>query len=173
MAKSPMGRLEMHADTRILIAFLRSKFVAAKSDFVSYADLTAAIGGRNVQTEARGLLATARRTINREDGVLLIAIQGEGIARETDLPAYLDKTKRHLGRLCRRRSDSAMNVLARNGVDNEQKLKAYADLSLLGAMQVLTQPKARRCIEAAMDTQLPALLPTTTALRAQFDGEKG
>lgn len=164
-----MGRLEMHQDTRLLIAYLTQRFVKEGQGFVSYAELTAALGGRDVQKEARGLLMTARRTVNREHGVLLEAVSNEGLSRQRDVAAYLDKGKRRIGRAARRQSAAAICALDSNGIDNEARTKACLELSLLGAIAMLTQPKARKQIEGKIEASAPKELPTAETLRAQFE----
>lgn len=168
MAKQLMGRLEMHADTRLLIAYLRERFVKAANDFVSYADLTAAIGGRDVQKEARGLLMTARKHLNHNDGVLLIAIHGEGLSREMKIGAYLDHHKRRIGRQARQKAANAVAALELDGVTNEERRSACLELSMLSAIAALTQPKARKQIEGRINANNPKELPTAETLMAQF-----
>lgn len=169
MAKQLMGRLEMHQDTRLLIAYLTERFVKEGKDFVSYADLTAAIGGRDVQREARGLLTTARKHLNREHGIILEAVPNEGMRRERDIPVWLGKGRKQMGRAARKRSATALNALADNSLDNAAKKRACMELSLLGAIAMLTQPKALKQIEAKVDTSSPKELPTADTLKAQFD----
>lgn len=169
MAKQLMGRLEMHQDTRLLIAYLTERFVKEGKDFVAYADLTAALGGRDVQHEARGLLMTARRHLNREHGLILVAVPNEGLGRESDVAAYLDKGKRQIGRAARKRSTEALNAIDNDAIDNEMRKRACMELSLLGAIAMLTLPKARKQIEHKIQADAPKELPTADTLRAQFE----
>lgn len=168
MAKKPMGRLEMHQDTRLLLAHLVQRFVRDGAEFVSWGELTAAIGGRSVQREARGLLMTARRQLNRDEGILLEALPGEGLSRQRDIGEYLDKAKRAIGRAARKKSNAALAALDTNGIDNESRKRACLELSLLGAITMLTQPKARKQIEGKVAAESPKELPTADTLRAQF-----
>lgn len=169
MAK-PMGRLEMHNDTRILIAYLVERVVKEGKDFVSYGELTAAIGGRDVQKEARGLLGTARKILNSEQGVLLEALANEGLVRQRDVGQYLGKVKKHIGRCASRSTAQALSALAADGLDNEGRKKACLELSLLGTIRMMTQPKALKQIEGLVSPDAPKELPTADTLRAQFEG---
>lgn len=168
MTKKPMGRLEMHQDTRLLLAHLVQRFVRDGVEFVSWQELTAAIGGRSVQQEARGLLMTARRQLNRDEGIILEALPGEGLSRQRDIGEYLDKAKRAIGRAARKKSNAALAALDTNGIDNESRKRACLELSLLGAITMLTQPKARKQIEGKVAAESPKELPTADTLRAQF-----
>ena len=169
MTKQLMRRLEMHQDTRLLIAYLTERFVKEQADFVAYADLTAALGGRDVQKEARGILTTARHSLNRDHQIILEAVSNEGLRREKDVPAYLAKGRQRLGRAARRRSKAALNALDGNNIDNEGRKQACMELSVLGAIFMLTQPKALRQIEGKVDAAAPKELPTADTLRAQFE----
>lgn len=169
MTKKLMGRLEMHQDTRLLLAHLVQRFVRDGVEFVSWQELTAAIGGRSVQQEARGLLMTARRQLNRDEGIILEALPGEGLIRQRDVGEYLDKAKRAIGRAARKKSNAALAALDANGIDNEGRKRACLELSLLGAITMLTQPKARKQIEGKVVAESPKELPTADTLRAQFE----
>jgi hypothetical protein len=52
---------EMSTDARVLYNVIVKGFTKDGRDFLGYPELSAVIGGRDVQKEARGLLQTARR----------------------------------------------------------------------------------------------------------------
>lgn len=169
MQRKMMGRLEMHGDTRLLIAYLTERFVKEKADFSAYRDLSAAIGGRDVQKEARSLLASARRHLVHEHGILLVAVPKEGLRRERDVGEYLAGTKKHIGRVARRKLGHAAAALEGDGVTNEERIKACMEASLLGAILRFTEPKARKLIEGKIEASAPKELPTAETIRAQFE----
>lgn len=167
--KKLMGRLEMHADTRILLAYLRERFVKEKEEFVAYVDLTAAIGGRDVQKEARGLLGTARRHLWKEDGVVLRALSNEGLERESKMSEFRDRKTAQHGRLARRSSAQMASWLERTDVSNEDRKDGMVGLAVWSAISHFATPKARRAIEGKIDSAAPKELPTAETLRAQFE----
>ncbi len=168
MAQKLTGRIQISNDTRILYNTLEFRMVKGGEDFVAYKDLTAAIGGRDVQGEARGILNTARKRLNREHGVLTTVVTNLGVQRTTDVTAYVASTKTRIGRLARRTTQDAVCALSANNISNEQRVGAYVELSLMGGIEMLTKPKARKQIEGKIDAAAPKELPTVETLKAQF-----
>lgn len=168
MAQKLTGRIQISNDTRILFNVLESRIVKGGEDVIPYKDLTAAIGDRDVQTEARGILNTARKRLNREYGVLTTVVTNVGIQRTSDVSAYLASTTTKIGCMARRRTQDAVCALSSPDVSNEQRVGAYVEMAILGGIELLTKPKAHKQIEGKIDIAAPKELPTVEALRAQF-----
>lgn len=156
----------MSGDARILYNVLDRRLVNDGEDFIPYADLTAAVQ-RNVQTQAgRGILATARRNIEREHNILIECVRGEGLKRSEAYAGTLTATRRHVRRISRRTLRRVHNAAASNNVSDAEQMRISVESSLLGVINLFTSKTAEHRIEkqlvASADTKE---LPTMETLR--------
>ena len=156
---------EMSTDARILYDVLVSRMVKGGEDFVSYADLTKAIGGRNVQNGARGLLCTARKNIERDYNLLLESVRSEGVKKVEVLSGVVEGTVRHIGRMSRRTVSRVVNAAADRDMSNDERVEVGVQLSLLGAIQQFTRPKARKLLEGKVKANESKELSTADTIR--------
>ena len=156
---------ELHADTRILIHVLHKAYIDEGRDFVPYGELNRAIGGRNVQTEAKGLLETARHHVEKEDRIKIVTIRNEGMKVTLDYSGCLKYTRDRVRRALRRESRTIINAMDNKQLPPEQRQEIMAELSLSGAVQLMTAPKMPgRLLEKVKDNA-ENLLPTAETLR--------
>jgi len=156
---------EMSADARILYDFITKHFVKGDSQFISYADLVAAIGGRDVQAEARGLLNTARRNVERDFNLLIETVSGEGIKKSDSVAGAVDQAIKHVGRTSRRTARRVVNAMVNREIDNAERVQVGVGLSLLGAMDQFSKPKSRKLLETRVKENEAKELPTAETLR--------
>jgi len=156
---------EMSTDARILYDVLVSRMVKGSEDFVPYADLTKAIGGRNVQNRARGLLCTARKNVERDYNLLLESVRSEGVKKVQVLSGVVEGTVRHIGRMSRRTVSRVVNAAADRDMSNDERVEVGVQLSLLGAIQQFTRPKARKLLEGKVKANESKELPTADTIR--------
>lgn len=173
--KRKAPNFEPSTDRKILGNYLAKRLVKDEEDFVSYAELSAAIGGRDVQGKARGLLGGARKDLMREHHILTTAVRGEGIRRSVDPAGCVDARVRHIHRTASRGVREATSVLQGNP-DNEQRHALLTKVAQLSAIGQFTTTAATRQISGKISREHPealALLPTLDAVRAQFGNGKG
>lgn len=156
---------EMSSDRRILYNVIESHMVKGGEDFISYADLSKAIGGRDVQGEARGLLIGARKDVERDHGLLIEVVASEGLKRTKEVNGVLERQIRHVGRTTRRQIRRAVNAMSTNGITNDEKILVNTNLSRLGVIEQFTHPKAAKAIEAKVRANEAKELPFAETLR--------
>jgi len=163
---------EMSADTRILYNVLVKEIVKDNKSFVAYDMLNAAIGGRDVQGKARGLLTTARKNAEKDHNILLEAVPGEGI-KLTEAPVgLLSHNLDHIRRVSRRTTARVVNATAGRDMSDEERTELGVHLSLLGAIQQFCKPKAAKVLEGRVKASEAKELPTVETLRLFANGDK-
>ena len=80
----------MSTDTRILIDILEKALIKEANRSISYAELSSAIG-RDVQGNARGLLKTARKHVEKENHIIIDTVRNEGLEVTEEYIGYLEK----------------------------------------------------------------------------------
>jgi len=154
------GPFELSTDTRILYNVLEKSIIKEGKESVSYKELTASIG-RDVQSEARGLLATARKHIQREHKILLETVMGEGVRKSEDYKGAISKIKLHVHRTVRHRTREVANAVADKEIDSELS----ADLSIMGVLELFARPKIPEKLLAAVSQKKLRELPTDETLK--------
>ena len=155
---------EMSTDTRILYNTIESRMVKGGDDFISYGDLNAAIGGRDVQHGARGILRTARKNIEKQHHLLLESVVGEGLKDSAAISGLLSRTKRHISRVSLRSTKRALNAMVDREMTPEEQTEVGIQISLLGAIRCFTGKKAEHVIEGKVRENQAKELPTAQTL---------
>ena len=174
-ATKKQPNFEPSTDRLILGNFLTVKFDKGKMDFLSYAELSQAIGGRDVQHEARGLLNGARADFTRDHHRLTVVVRNEGIRVSSDPAGVLQARVHHIRRVARKSAKQAGHVLSNETLDAAQKRGILTHTAQLGAIMQFAGTTAQKQIEGRIDQSAPqrlALLPTIDAVRAQFSPDK-
>jgi len=116
----------------------------------SYADLSRQAGG-NVQAECYGNLATAVRVVRKEHGLCYQTVRNVGIklmeSKDAATTGMASITKMHREA---RRGMERMGCADLSSLDNNQKIQFNAVASGLGAIGLMTQPKAIARLETAV-----------------------
>lgn len=139
---------ELSLDTQTLKRLLRE---AEIGQIVSYSEMSSAIG-RDVPTEARGNLRTARRQLLREHNMVFGPVLGVGMKRLDDA----GKIESAHGHARRGRSQYRMAVRTVAAVDdfdalpNDQKIRHSLVAAQAGAILQLSSPTLTRKLEAAV-----------------------
>lgn len=150
-------------DSLILADRLRK---LATGEKCSYAELTVLIR-RNVQTDARGCLDTARRILQREEQIIFAPIRGEGLKRLSDgeITHIGTETLQRINRASKRGVHKLTCVKDFNVLTNEEKVRHNAALSILGVFYEVSKSKGVKRIEAAVSV-IQKQLPLKDALQA-------
>lgn len=157
---------ELHSDTRILINRLESAFTTESRDFISYAELSQSIGGRDVQGSARGLLITARKHVQVSLKCLIRTVRNEGLKKTDDVIGEIDNTAKHVGRAVKRTIRECLVATDGKEMENQQSVEFHARMSQLGAIAVFTQKKAASRIEGKIkELNIHSDLPTAETIR--------
>ena len=157
--------IELSNDARILINLIERRLIKERAERLTYADMSAAIGGRNVQREARHLLATARRAVQRDHCVLIDTVTNEGICISTDYSGLINKNQRHVRRMTRRTSRVVLNAIKDKELDESQQLELMAGLSQCEALLLFCGPKAPEKLLAKIKANQNSQLPTADTIR--------
>ncbi len=156
---------EMSADTRILINYITKRMIKDGETFIPYNDLNAAIGERNVQEGARGILMTARRNVEQECNIIIETVNTEGIALSTKYVGVLAFATKQARRLAARASRRVANAISDTELTNEERISIGAYLSGLAAIRLCGATKNIRKIEGRLKETTLAELPTAETLR--------
>jgi hypothetical protein len=164
---------EMSTDSRILANKLKVELIDGKKDVCTYEELSAAIG-RDVRTKnGIGLLRTARKSLQRDQGIVLVAVNSVGISIEKDFGGFLEGHRRHVQTTTRRklRDVSHAIVTSPDTMSNDQKLQTMTNMSLLGAVVQMTKPSSQKKLEAKVSECGVKELPTAETLRLFGNGK--
>lgn len=142
---NPSGIRPMGLDSRKLIKVLRD---VAVGDVLAYSDMTIALGGRDVQGEARCYLQTARRYMEREENVTFLVIRNVGLQRATDAEA-IGQAADGIHKIRRAASRSMQTAACADygRLSEPEKTKHNVVFSLLGALRHATTSRRMRKLE--------------------------
>jgi hypothetical protein len=155
-----VDRFTMSTDARILSNMIEKIMIREDNDFASYQTLSASIS-RNVQTDARGILNTARKSIEEEYGVFLETVRNEGIKKTIDMNGSADNTITHVRKFTHKRNKRLSRVL-RNHPDTLNS-EVAAKMGILGAMELLSRPKApKKLIEYIQEKKIKEISTAET-----------
>lgn len=154
---------ELSIDSRVL--YDRLIKMSYDQNFISYKDLSKIIG-RNIQDEARGNLATARRMALREDGMVFGVVRNKGLKLLNDIETVNtgEDTLHRISRISRKGAKQVISISDFDGLPNDIKSKHNAILSVLGAFRAITKPKAIKRLEAKIGI-VRKQLPVAKTLR--------
>lgn len=163
-AAQKTASFQASGDAKILAHVLRG---ASIGDLVSYSKLTAAIA-RDVQTDARSVLETARQIVQREDKMIFDAVRGMGLKRLTDeeIVGLGDRTRDHVRRSARR-VVKKMVCVDYNNLSAEKQVQHNTALSMFGLFaEIATDKSTLRLSEAVKDARsdLPIIKASMAAL---------
>lgn len=156
---------EMSADARILYDFIIKRLLKDKVDSIGYAELSAAIGGRDVRGDAHGILATARRNVEKDHEMLIETVRGEGIRQSRAVSGVLEQTVKHIGRVSRRASSRVVNAASHQEMTEQERVQVGVQLSVLGVIMQCSRAKAQKVLEAKVRANQAKELPTAETLR--------
>lgn len=143
MSKQPTFQLS--ADAKTLASVLREVTVG---DTVTYKRLSQSIA-RDVQTDARGALQTARRLVMNEDRIVFDAVRGEGLVRLKDeqIVSLSDRARDHIRRTSRKTA-KALVCVDYDALSPDMQVKHNTGLSMLGVIAELSTSKSVAKLES-------------------------
>ena len=139
---------------------------AEVEEFISYSELSQIIG-RNVQTDARCMLNTARRKAHRENKIIFGVVFGKGLKRAKDEEIAMSGTAsiRKISREARRRLKIITCVQDFDSLSDAAKLRHNTDAALLNCFQGMTQNNNIKKLEAKV-SEVGNKLPLVKTLEA-------
>jgi hypothetical protein len=131
---------------------------AQVGDVLTYKELSALIA-RDIQTEARGALMSARRITQRERGIVFGTIMNEGLKRLSDIEIVQTGAQAVVRiRHASRRGAERIGVAAPEKLPIEARVQMNTYLTVLAAMHSLSQEKRLKKLEervARAESRLP------------------
>lgn len=155
---------DLSNDGRILRNFLEAQIVTAGRGEVSYGELSASIGGRDVQSDGRAVLNSARKYIEKEHNCYLATVTGQGLCRQDDMIAPLEQERRHINRSVKRRLRRVMNAAKPETMEGDNKNVFFAKVSALGAVAICCKPASEKKLLAAV-AQRAGEVPTAETMK--------
>jgi hypothetical protein len=162
---------EPSTDRKILANVLKLKLLDEGQESVTYGELTAAIGGRDVRNGANGLLRGARLDLLREHQRCTVVVRGEGIRLSADPAGCLAHDRKLRHRAAGRASRKAECVLADEGLPNEQRRDVLAEKAIAEVERQFGSQKALAAVSKRIDALAPkdlAMLTTADTVLDQF-----
>ena len=155
---------QLGADAKTIAHVLRGVKVG---ETVTYSELSKAIA-RDVRTDARGCLDSARRIVQREDRMIFDAVRGEGVQRLDDVQivGLGDRARDHIRRTSRRAA-KALTCVDYDGMKREHQIRHNTALSMLGVLGELASDKSTRRLSAQVESA-GDVLPAAKASIAAF-----
>lgn len=157
---------ELSIDTQTIERLLLATPVTG---VVEYTALSAAIG-RNVQTDARHIMESARRRVLRSHRMVFEPVVNVGLKRLDDVgivslgPSYVGR----IHNLSRRGAGKLAAVADFDALPNEAKIEHNTRLAQLGAMRYFTSSKTAKRLAAGID-KASKELPLRKCLNAMKD----
>lgn len=156
---------ELSTDARVLINFITAEMVNGGKEFLSYVDLSTAIG-RDVRKDGYGTLNTAKKYVEKEHSILIETVTKEGIKRSADYSGTLDRTRKHIKKAAKR---SLRRVLASSikdtAMSNTDRINVNTQASLLGAVMMFTDNKSVKKLEGSVLANQSKELPTADTIK--------
>jgi hypothetical protein len=121
-------------DTRILKNFIEMNLVKEKKELLSYAELGSSVGMNDIRNR-RGILKTAVRHVQNDNGVLIRTVPSVGIKLSDDYSGTLERTRIHVRRMAKRRVNEVLNASEKDtNIKNDDKIRLLSEVSILGAI---------------------------------------
>lgn len=159
-AKRPIPTLSI--DTKLIYERLAS---ASVGDLIEYSELNDLVQ-RDIRNGAAGCFQSARRRVERLDGIVFGTVRGVGVKRLSDDEivasgqAVIDKSRRAARRGYRR-----LGCVEFDGLSAESKVKHNTYQSLFSALVAVTKPSAVKKVETKV-SQSQESLPLAATLEA-------
>ena len=142
------SQFELSAVTKWIIDALRK--VESVGDIITYEDLDEA-AGTSVR-DNRGNLTSAIKILEREDGIRFGAVRAVGLKR-LDTDGVLDcgeSSMKRIHNISRRSRRTLEYCINGDHLSNEQKVRLFAQRSVVGLFEHLTRRKKMKQIEAVV-----------------------
>lgn len=128
-------------------------------NIVTYRQMSEEIG-RDIQTEARGVLISARRITQRELGYIFGTIHGKGLQRLSDIEIVQTgaQTVVKIRHASRRGTERIANVAMPENLPIESRIRMNCYLSMLAMVNSISQEKRLKKLEervALAEARLP------------------
>lgn len=136
---------ELSVDAQILIERLKK---ASKGELIPYSELSKLIGG-DVTAKERSILTRARHRVLKDDRIVFACVTGQGVKRLEDVDhiGIGQQATSKVRRLSRRAAEKMM-CANYDSLDNEQRVEYNTQLSVLGALSMVTKSDKVKLISA-------------------------
>lgn len=156
---------EMSADTRILINTLELKLIKEQQEFISYEELSAAIG-RDVRDGGRNLLQTARRHVESEADIMLTTVCRKGIKRSKEYAGQLRASRKHIGKVARKQEKRVMRAVAADTtIDISTLAEIGAERTIMEMHRLFAKDSSYKKLESSIRANQNRELPTAETLK--------
>lgn len=148
--------LTLSTETEVLLNALRAVPIGGE---ISYVELTKTCG-RNVTSDARSRLATARRIALRDTGICFTVVRGVGLRRITldEAPGIGAVARSRIRSTAKRATRGMRAVLAvSNGATPETGRRISAEINALGLIAEISGDPAQKAFETDQPVMPPAL----------------
>jgi hypothetical protein len=152
------GSYEKSNERRILENYILMKLIKEEVPLLTYDDLSRSIN-RDVRKDARSLLVSSVRTVEKENKIIIETVRGEGIKVSKAVTGYLEDKNRRIGRMAHRAVSTVTNAIAGGNVEDDEKVSVFSRLSILGAIHLFCRKSSIKKIEGKVEIkngQLPA-----------------
>lgn len=139
---------ELSVDTQLIIARLKK---LEKGDFIEYAELSKIVNG-DIQRRNRCSLDRARHRLLKDERMVFEVVQGKGIKRINDVDSIGIGTNatRRVRRLSRKAAEKMM-CTDYEKLSREDRVEFNTQISVLGALCVITQTNKIKSIQTAVE----------------------
>ena len=164
MEAKKKNQFELAADTRILINVIEKVLIKESREMISYSEMSAAIG-RNVQSESRGLLKTARKHVQENNRVMLATIRNDGISLSVNYNGALAQAATRIRKCKRKYCKLVQNAIIDKELPPDESIELNGRLSALECMELFTRPNMPKKLLDYIKDRGPKELPTAETLK--------
>jgi hypothetical protein len=137
------------------LAFQKFQETAKSAGDICTYDVMGAAIGKDPRAEGYAAVMSARRRFERENDCVIVTIDGTGYKRLSPQEVVTDRGPRDIRGVRRkvrqslRRQATVIPSFSGGSLPNEVKQQALAQMSILGALNQMTKPSARKKIAEA------------------------
>jgi len=154
-----------YSDMRILSNLIEVKLIKEKQEICTYADMSIALGGRDVQGKYHNLLERARKDVEKQHRVYIGTVNKQGVTLISDLMGAADKSLCHIRKTAKRSTTRILNACNEEKMHPLEKTGLFARISALSALALFTKSGGIKKIETALTATGQKELPTADTLR--------
>jgi len=145
---------------------------AEPGETIPYGELSAIVSTSVQADRGRGWLTSARKRVERDDGIVFDAVHNEGLRRRTNedftpaLAKDVEKNRRQARRAMRRAACCDIGTL-----DADSALRYHADVTRLGMIEHIASENSRKRLTQAVEKR-QGQLPWLAGMKTLTNGDE-
>lgn len=152
-------------DVRILTNFLETSLIKESAEIVTYQQMSAAIGGRDVQQGGYTIMKRAIENVEETHGVYITKVTKVGCKIMTEFDGSADRCLKHISRTAKRTTKRILRAVKEDQMSPDESRTLFARLSAIAALSLFSKRSAIKKIETRLESTHTKQLATAETLR--------